>query len=51
MKLFEKIWAFIINDNQKWMKLTELCPYCNNYFEKKDIKKHINICLKIKSEK
>ncbi len=46
MGLFRKIWGFITNDEQKWMKLTELCPYCKNYFEKKDIKEHIKVCSK-----
>ncbi len=50
MGIFDKIKGFITNDEQRWMKLTELCPHCDDYFEKKDIKKHIKECGRNENE-
>ena len=44
MGILQKIWDIITGDEYKWIKLTELCPYCDNYFEKKHIEKHKKIC-------
>lgn len=46
MRILKRIWEFLTGSNYKWMELTELCPYCDYYFTKKDIKKHMEICGK-----